>query len=194
MTTTTKSALAELERLEREQHKAHKVASELAREHFGKRKRLDGHLDEAGLLDERRRLEFRDPAQFAPDGSAKGAEAKAIEKEINAIGDLAPLAREIEHARLLEAKAKGDADEFAREHLTAILEELRPKAEAVADAANAAAAAFGKACGEYIAFNGRVAGLLGKVPGANTRVPGLDAAAEHQRTVKAVDLPAPVPR
>jgi hypothetical protein len=190
---TKRSAVAELTALEEAWSAAEAEATRLAREHFQAQKRLHGYDNEPGLFDLRRRLEVGEPAQFDEDGSAKGGKAKSIDKEIAAVGDLGPLAQRVEHARRVAARAKADVDTHVREHLAAILEGLRPAAQAKADAANAAGQAFAAALSDYLGHGGRTAALIGTIRGADNRIPGYDAAAELKRLVERLDLPAPLP-
>ena len=52
---------------------------------------------------EPRKLHVDDPVQFKADGTPTGPDAKKLAAAIAVIGDLAPLADEVEHARLLAA-------------------------------------------------------------------------------------------
>jgi hypothetical protein len=197
MTTTTaiepKDALAELEALERAWQGALEKANDLARSHSEKMRRLHRWLDDPGLLDQRAALQRRDPDQYGPAGEPRGPEARALQKEIDAVGDPGELVPRLDQARRVEAKRKADVDAFLCAHLDAVIDDLRPEAEAMAAEANEAAREFVEKLDRYLAFHGRVAALLASV-GRDTRaVPGLDAAADLRRTAEDVALPAPIP-
>ena len=194
-TATKTDAMAELEALERVWQETADEATRLGREQFEVQKRLHGHLDERGLLDERRRLMDREPDQYHPDGSARRRESAAgrLEAEINKTPDLAVLAQKVEHARRLEKRAKEKLDTHIRENVDAILAGLQREAEGVATQVNASAQELSQALDGYLGFHGRVSALVA-VAGRNTRgVPGLDAAADYRRLTQKVDLPAPIP-
>jgi hypothetical protein len=191
--TSTQNALAELKALERAWQEAGQKASELAHEHTRRSRRLHRWLDDPGLLDQLAALQQRDPDQFGPAGEPQGPEAKALQKEIDTVGDPAELVPRLDHARRVEAKRKAEVDAFLRAHLGAVLDDLRPEGEAVAAEANQAAREFVEKLDRYIALYGRVATLVASV-GRDTRaVPGLDAAADLRLTAERVELPAPVP-
>jgi hypothetical protein len=191
--TKHKNALAELEALERAWQHAGQKANDLAHEHSRKIRRLHRWLDDPGLLDRLAALQLREPDQFGPAGELRGPEVKALQKEIDAVGDPAQLVPKLDQARRVEARRKADIDEFLRGHLDAVIDDLRPEGEGIAAEANQAAREFVEKLGRYIAFHGRAATLLAPV-GRDTRaVPGLDAAADLKRTFERVELPAPVP-
>jgi hypothetical protein len=191
--TKPERALTELEALESAWQAAVEKANDLAHEQTEKMRRLHRWLDDPGLLDRLAALQQRDPDQFGPAGEPRGPEAKALQKEIDAVGDPAELVPKLDQARRVEARRKGDIDEFLRAHLDAVIDELLPQGEGIAAEANQAAREFVEKLGRYIALHGRVATLLASV-GRDTRaVPGLDAAADLRLTAERVELPAPIP-
>ena len=199
-TTATKpqDALAELQELERAWGKAAEKEKGLSRELSTRHRRLHGHLDDRGLLRERDRLMNREPDQYHPDGSPRRKDSKAgrLQAAIDEnLAGLDELAAEVEHGRRVTTAAKRDVDAFVAENLDAIVDGLRPDAEAVAGEANAKAQEAALALQSYIGFHQRVAGLFACAGrGRDTSaIPGLDEAADLMRTVERVELPAPVP-
>ena len=80
---------------------------ELEDEYAQKRRILEGpDRNTPGLLDQLRDLRTRDPEQFEADGTPVGKEAKRLAAAIAEVGDLEPLAQQIEQARLLANKAR----------------------------------------------------------------------------------------
>jgi hypothetical protein len=191
-TATKQDALTKLSALERKWRQAGDEATRLGREHFEKRCRLHGHLDDRGLLDERRRLQHRDPEQFHPDGSPRGPEARRIEKEIDAIGDLSGLAAEVDHARRIEARAKQDLDAHVAEHIDAIVSGLRSEGEVIAKRVNEALGGLVPELGNCIAFIQHVSSLLAVAGREPRTIKGLDGAAAFKRTLERTELPAPI--
>ena len=100
------SALDQLNDLEDAHTEAADRATDLTREYTAKNRRLHGWMDEPGLLDLLRRLQHREPDQFAADGTPRGPEAKKLQKEIDAVGDPQALVPEIDQAVRLEARRK----------------------------------------------------------------------------------------
>ncbi|HEX5914915.1 MAG TPA: hypothetical protein VFY54_17485 [Rubrobacter sp.] len=191
-TATKQDALTKLSALELKWRQASDEATRLGREHFEKRCRLHGHLDDRGLLDERRRLQHRDPEQFHPHGSPRGPEASRIQKEIEAIGDLSGLAAEVEHACRVEARRKQDVDAFVAEHIDAIVSGLRPEGAALAASTNGKLQEAVSELKAYIGFIGRASSLVAAGGREPRTVRGLDEAAELLRRLERVDLRSPL--
>lgn len=198
--TGTKQAtpLAELRRLETAEAKAKEVHSQIGRELTAAERRLNGYLDEPGVLSELGRLRRREPAMFDESGAPKGnSPAAELQSEIDAlVAKIAELRPQYEQAGRLLTNATEVREAFTADNLSELLHDpaLVAEAETVRDEANEAAALAEAAMDRYVQFNLRVQALsTSHHDRRGTRVPGLDAAADYRRTLESVDLPVPLP-
>ena len=133
-TTATEKAFdasAKLDELEAAAAPVEERVRELEDERAQKRRILEGpDRNTPGLLDQLRDLRTSDPGQFKPDGTPVGEEGKRLAAQIAEVGPLEPLAQEIQHQRLLAAKARRDVSSFITQHIDAILVARRPQTEA----------------------------------------------------------------
>jgi hypothetical protein len=118
-----------------------------------------------------------------------------IDKQIAKLADLADLAARVEHARRLEAKAKGEWQEYVAAHFAAIVEALDPDAQAIAAAIQEKAAALAEEADAYLGLAKRVDGLRSADRRLQqVRVPAIDAGAELVRlTAGYRDVALPLP-
>ncbi len=192
MTTATKakpkSELTELERFEAKWAKAAEEAKALGHEHHTKITRAQE------LGDQRQRLTHRQPGLVdhhqQPLASIKDNPIVQLDQETEALGDLADLRAQVEHARQLERVAKDDTQAYVAEHYTGILEALEAEGDGHAEALNAAIGDLAEMLERYINHSKRLAGLAALVR-ADTRVSGLDEAAAVARQMRDWHLPTP---
>jgi hypothetical protein len=148
------------------------------------------------LIDARRQAAHRSPELVNHKGepTSKDNEVAAIDRELQKLGDLEDLWKQVEHARRLEQSAKQAWGDFVAAHFSELIEASREEAEAVAAEANAAAQALVGALNRYLEFHSQIAGYTHPVPNIDARiVPGLDAAANFLRVAETVDLKPPLP-
>ncbi len=183
-----KSELTELGRFEAKWAKAAEEAKALGREHHTKVTRAQE------LGDQRQRLTHRQPGLVdhhqQPLASIKDNPVVQLDRETEALGDLADLGAQVEHARQLERVAKQDVQAYVAEHYTAILEALEAEGDRHAEALNAAIATVAEELERYIGHCQRLAGLATMVR-ADTRVSGLDQASAVARQMRDWNLPTP---
>jgi hypothetical protein len=188
--------LTELGRYEAALSAAEKRHQELNVELTDKREILHGPMYEAnvpGLVEELEALRQRDPVQFKATGEATGPDAKKLQDEIDAVGDLGPLAAEVDHAGRLADKARLDHDAWVKQHALEILDAKRPEIEEQTAALAAALDHLRQELEGYGSWCRNVSGLLGAA-GLDTRVPGEDEASSLRRSLKHVSpLPVPIP-
>lgn len=171
-------------------------ADELSRRAFDVRKRVFGHMDDRGLLQDRESLQHRRPDLYNPNGTprSKSSEAGKLQAEIDAQPDLGDLDSRLAHARRLADRADEAVSAFVAQHYAELVESIRPEAEGVAGEVNAKAREFVAALHRYLEQYGKAVRLTEPVIGIDGRsVPGVDAAADFLRVAETVDLPAPVP-
>ncbi len=159
MTTATKakpkSELTELERFEARWAKAAEEAKALGHEHHTKLTRA------RELGDQRQRLTHRQPGLVdhhqQPLATINDNPVVQLDRETEALGDLADLGAQVEHARQLERVAKQDVQAYVAEHYTAILEALEAEGDRHAEALNAAIATVAEELERYIGHCQRLA-------------------------------------
>jgi hypothetical protein len=67
---------------------------------------------------------------------SKDNQVAMIDRELQKLGDLEDLWRQVEHARRLEESAKQSLHDYVAEHFPAIIKAHRPEGEAVAAEVN----------------------------------------------------------
>jgi hypothetical protein len=193
-TATQPDPLTELERLEQAWQEAAAQAADLGRRQFDARKRLFGHLDDRGLLNERARHMERAPDEYHPDGSPRreDSEAGRLQGEIDKVPDPAVLAQQVEHARRLERRANENVDACIAENFATLIEARRPSAESAAAHVKVKAEELAEALRAYIAEHGGAVRLTVPVVGIDGRaVPGINAAAGYCEWPRRLTFPRP---
>jgi hypothetical protein len=186
-------ALATFDRLDGVLADARERHQELSRELEEKRVILDGSdLNTPGLVQQLSDLKGSDPTQFKADGTPTGPDAKKLASAIDEVGDLGPLADEVEHTRLLQAKADRDLGSFVTAHVGELVAAKVTEAEGQAAAVEGALEHLRSALRGYVRFNQDVMGLLATA-GRDTRVPGLDGAAGLLKALDDQTVPVPIP-
>jgi hypothetical protein len=195
-TTATKTkfnASAKLDEMEAAAAAVEERVRELEREHEEKRRILEGpDRNLPGLVDEFRDLRTRDPEQFKPDGTPVGPDAKRLQAAIDEVGDLGPLAQEIQHTRLLADKARRDVNSFVNAHIEAILAARRPEAEQRRAAVLAARDRLLVAVDEYQRWGVWLQGMLAAAHRYNL-VDGVEQATSFKKSMAGDLLPELLP-
>jgi hypothetical protein len=186
-------ASAKLDEMEAAAAAAEERVHELEREHEEKRQVLEGpDRNLPGLLDELRDLRARDPEQFKPDNTPVGEDAKKLQAAIDEVGELEPLAQEIQHTRLLAEKARRDVGSFIRAHIDAIFAARRPQAEERRAAVLAVRDRLIDAIDQYRDFAVWKMGMLAAAHRDNL-VDGLDQAGNFRKSLAGDLLPELLP-
>ncbi len=185
------TALQELEALEAEHRTALDQANVAGRQFAEKLKAAQD------LQRQRQHLIHREPGlvdhdHFPLDHISDNPVAK-VDEQIAELGDLEDLRRKADHTRAIADRHRQDVDAHVAGNYAAILEDLRPEAEAVAIDVRDAIEATRVSAERYIEFVNRVVGLDSATPGINKRVPGHDAIGELKRVLRNWDLPVPLP-
>ena len=149
------------------------------------------------LSDQRRQLADRDPKLILhtnePNPEIEGNPLIAIDAELAKI-DLADLEARLEHARKLEAKAKGDLDALIFASYSRLEEALAPEAEAAQDKALAALREAEASLEEFAGWHRRFIQLASHAPGLEARsVRGIEHVAALQKALRDPALPSPIP-
>jgi hypothetical protein len=152
----------------------------------GEADRLGSEFDQKfrqaeALGDERRRLIHHEPGLVDHHGNpvADDNAAAAIDRQLTALGDLADLHAQADHARKLEERAKQAATDYTCAQLDALLAELQPQAEATATEVARCMAELAEASTAYLNMARRVDGLRGTDRNRHhLRVPAIDTGSD----------------
>jgi hypothetical protein len=187
---TPARALAEFTKRGEKWAEAKRVHNELARE------LADKLTASRQLHDQRQALFHYEPELFdhhnhpVSDDNA----AAAIDRDLEALGDLSELQAKVDHAARLAESAKQAQGDYAGAHFAAIVEGRRSEAEAVKEAVardTATALTSAAAYLDFIRWSEGVCTFSGRSP---RLVAGLESAGELLRVLEGWDrLPVPLP-
>jgi hypothetical protein len=186
-------ASAKLDEMEAAAAAVEERVHELENDYESKRQVLEGpDRNLPGLVDEVRDLRTRDPEQFKPDGTPVGGEAKRLQAAIAEVGDLEPLAQQIQHTRLLANKARLDVGSFIGTHIDEILAARRPQAQERRVAVLAARDRLLEAVDDYQRWGIWLQGMLAAAHRYNY-VDGVEQASNFKKSLAGDLLPELLP-